>query len=263
MKILLVGDVVGSPGRRILKATVARLRREGAVHAVVANCENAASGSGLTAALGEEILGYGVDAITLGDHVWDQKDTAAYLARERRVVRPANLPGEFCPGHGWTSIQTELGPLVVVSLMARTFMRPCDCPFRCIDALLSGPVPRNTPVVVDFHGEATSEKIAIGWHLDGRVSAVVGTHTHVQTSDERVLPNGTAYITDLGMTGPRNSVIGREVQPVIRKFLSGMPARLEVPSLPAVLEGAIVEIDRTTGRAVRITRIREFEDGAE
>lgn len=260
MKILFVGDVVGSPGRRILQSVIRRYREENAVHAVVVNAENAAAGSGLTGALADEILNSGADVLTLGDHVWDQKDTGACLERERRVIRPANLPPGV-PGRGWTTVQTDLGPLTVVSLLGRVFLNPCDCPFRAADELLKGPLPRSGVVLVDFHAEATSEKICMGWYLDGRVSAVLGTHTHVQTSDARILPQGTAYLTDLGMTGPRDSVIGREIAPVTQRFVTGMPARFEVAKGPAVLEGALLDIDRTTGRAVSIRLVREVEHG--
>jgi 2',3'-cyclic-nucleotide 2'-phosphodiesterase len=260
MKILIVGDIVGSPGRRIFKLSVKRLRAAHGLHAVIANAENAAAGSGLTEALAGELFEAGADVLTLGDHVWDQKGTDAFLARERRVIRPANLP-EGCPGIGWTTVQTALGPLTVISLLGRVFLPPVDCPFRCVDALLKR-IPRGGPIVVDFHAEATSEKIAMGWHLDGRVSAMVGSHTHVQTSDERLLPGGTAYLTDLGMTGPRDSVIGREVAPVLRKFTTGMPSRFEVAKGPAVLEGVLLEADRTTARARAITRVRLTDDGS-
>lgn len=259
MKVLFVGDVVGSPGRRILKSVISRLKQAGEVHAVVVNAENAAAGNGITSALADELFGYGADLLTLGDHVWDQKDLPSYLERERRAVRPANLPPGV-PGRGWAIVQTDHGPLTVVSLLGRVFMDPCDCPFRAIDDLLKGPIPRNGIVAVDFHAEATSEKICMGWYLDGRVSAVVGTHTHVQTSDARILPQGTAYLTDLGMTGPRDSVIGRDIAPVTQRFVTGVPARFEVASGPAVLEGAVVDIDRTTGRAVSIRLVRETEN---
>ena len=259
MRILIVGDIVGSPGRRIFKTGVKRLRAACGLHAVIANAENAAAGSGITDALAAELFEAGADVLTLGDHVWDQKGIDVDLARERRMVRPANLPEE-CPGNGWTTVQTALGPLTVISLLGRVFMPPVDCPFRCVDALLKR-IPRGGPLVVDFHAEATSEKIAMGWHLDGRVSAVVGSHTHVQTSDERLLPGGTACLTDLGMTGPRDSVIGREVAPVLRKFITGMPSRFEVAKGPAVLEGVLLDADRTTGKAVAITRVRLTDDG--
>jgi metallophosphoesterase (TIGR00282 family) len=260
MKILFVGDIVGSPGRRIFKLVAKRLRAEQAVHAIVANAENAAAGSGITAALADELFEAGADLLSLGDHVWNQKGTDALLARERRIIRPANMP-DACPGHGWATVQTALGPLTVASLLGRVFVPPIDCPFACIDALLKRN-PAGGPLVVDFHAEATSEKIAMGWHLDGRVSAVLGSHTHVQTSDERLLPKGTAYLTDLGMTGPSQSVIGREIEPVLAKFTTGMPSRFEVAKGPAVLEGVLLDINRTTGRAQSITRIRRMDDGA-
>ncbi len=260
MKVLLVGDVVGSPGRRILKTVVARYRSEGLAHAIVVNAENAAGGNGITPELGREILDYGVDAITLGDHVWDQKGIGNWLDAEKRVVRPANLPPE-CPGRGCTVVRTPLGDLGVVALLGRVFMRPENgCPFHEADRLLSTVLPRNIPIVVDMHGEATSEKIAMGRHLDGRVAAVVGTHTHVQTSDARVLPGGTAYLTDLGMTGPYDSVIGREIGPVIGKFRTGIPVKFEVARGRAALEGALVDIDRENLRAKSISLIRELEE---
>lgn len=259
MKLLLVGDIVGNPGRRIFKTAVRHLRDKSAVHGVVANAENAAAGSGITAALAEELLEAGADLLTLGDHVWNQKEAAALLARDRRLIRPANMTSQ-APGHGWATVQTPLGPVVVVSLLGRVFMPPIDCPFAAIDALLPT-IPGGAPIIVDFHAEATSEKIAMGWHLAGRVAAVVGTHTHVQTNDAKILPGGTAYLTDLGMTGPVNSVIGRDIKPVLQKFTTGMPARFEVAKGPAALEGAIIELDRTSGRASAITPVRLCDDG--
>ena len=259
MKVLLVGDVVGSPGRRILRQVAARYRAEGLAHAIVVNAENAAGGNGITAEIGREILDYGVDALTLGDHTWDQRGIGAYLDAEKRVARPANFAAE-CPGRGYAIVRTPLGDLAVVSAIGRVFMRPDQgCPFHAVDELLSRVLPRNIPVVVDIHGEATSEKIALGWHLDGRVAAVVGTHTHVQTSDARVLPQGTAYLTDLGMTGPRDSVIGRDVPTVLQKFLTGMPVKMDVATGPAVLEGALVDIDPATRLARSIALVRETE----
>ncbi|MEI8242968.1 MAG: TIGR00282 family metallophosphoesterase [bacterium] len=256
MRVLVVGDIVGSPGRAVFKEVVARLRASGAVHAVVANAENAAAGNGITADLADELFHAGADVLTLGDHTWNQKDIEAYIAREKRLLRPANFAPN-CPGRGWVAVPTSQGPLTVINLVGRVFMPPADCPFRTVDALLAA-IPGGTPVLVDIHAEATSEKIAMGWHLDGRVAAVIGTHTHVQTSDEKLLPKGTAFITDIGMTGPVTSVIGREIEPVLRKFLTGMPARFDVAKGPAVLEGVILEIDRTTSRAIGIARVREL-----
>jgi len=255
MRVLVVGDIVGSPGRAVFKEVVARLRASGAVHAVVANAENAAAGNGITGELADELFKAGADVLTLGDHTWNQKDIETYIAREKRLLRPANF-APACPGRGWVTVQTSQGPLTVINLMGRVFLPPVDCPFRAVDALLTA-IPGGTPVLVDLHAEATSEKIAMGWYLDGRVAAVIGTHTHVQTSDEKLLPKGTAYITDLGMTGPTTSVIGREVEPVLRKFLTGMPSKFDVAKGPATLEGVIIEIDRVTTRAVGITRVRE------
>ncbi len=255
MKVLVVGDIVGSPGRRIFKQVVKRLRTENKVHAVVANAENAAGGSGITRELATELLEAGADVLTLGDHTWKQKGVESAFAGHKALVRPANYPAE-CPGKGWITVQTSQGPLSVVNLLGRVFMPPIDCPFRCVEAILPK-LPGGAPVLVDFHAEATSEKIAMGWFLDGKVAAVVGSHTHVQTSDERLLPQGTAYLTDLGMTGPADSVLGRDVAAVLRKFLSGMPTRLEVAKGPVVLEGALLEIDRLTGVAQAIERFRE------
>lgn len=257
MKILLVGDIVGSPGRRIFRDAVKCLRDENAVQAVIANGENAAAGNGITLALADELFKAGADAITLGDHVWGQKELETTIGGERRLVRPQNVP-PGTPGQGCVTVQTACGPLAVVNLLGRVFMNPADCPFRAMDALLKT-LPRNVPVLVDFHAEATSEKIAMGFYLDGRVAAVFGTHTHVQTNDAMLLPKGTAYMTDLGMTGPYLSVIGREIEPVLKKFTTGVPAKFDVAKGPCVLEGAILDLDRASGRAVSITpyRIRE------
>lgn len=257
MKVLLVGDIVGSPGRRVFKDVARRLRDEHAVHAVVANGENAAAGNGITLALAEELFKAGADVVTLGDHVWGQKELEATISGEKRLLRPVNVP-PGTPGQGHAMVQTSLGPFVVVNLLGRVFMNPADCPFRAMDALLKT-LPCNVPVVVDFHAEATSEKIAMGHYLDGRVAAVIGTHTHVQTSDAMLLPKGTAYMTDLGMTGPMHSVIGREIAPVLKKFTTGIPAKFEVAGGPAVLEGAVLEIDRQSGRAVSIVPYRYRE----
>jgi len=258
MKILCIGDIVGSPGRRVFKTEVTRLRQEGAVDAVIVNAENAAGGRGITANIARELFDAGADAITLGDHVWDQKETPGLLEQEKRMTRPANLPS-VCPGRGWTRVSTPLGEIVVMNLMGRVFMQPAPCPFEKADELLNGPIPRNAIIICDFHAEATSEKIAMGWHLDGRVAAVFGTHTHVQTSDAKVLPKGTGYITDLGMTGPINSVIGREVEPVMRKFTTGMPSFFTVASGQSVMEGCLFDIDRKTLRAKSAKAVRYFE----
>lgn len=257
MNVLVVGDIVGSPGRRVFKSVARRLRESGAVHAIIANAENAAAGNGITPDLADELFKAGADVLTLGDHTWNQKGIEAYIPQQRQLLRPANF-AKGCPGNGWTTVQTSLGPLTVINLIGRVFMPPAECPFLTADALLKA-IPAGSPVIVDMHAEATSEKIALGWYLDGRVSAVLGSHTHVQTSDGRILPNGTACLTDLGMTGPSASVLGRAVEPVLRKFITGMPTKFDVAEGPAVLEGAIVSIDRSTRKAVSIAVVREVE----
>ena len=254
MKILFIGDVVGNPGRRVLRHELKRLRDELGLGAVVANAENAAAGSGLTAALAEEVFNAGVDAITLGDHTWGQKEFAGQIGALERVVRPANYPAE-CPGHGWCMVTTPIARFAVVNVMGRVFMQPVDCPFKAVDRVLAE-IPKDVPVFVDLHAEATSEKITFAHYVDGRVAAVVGTHTHVQTSDATILPNGTAYITDLGMTGPYISSLGRDLKPVTRKFITGMPGRFEVAAGPCVLEGAVIDLDVQTRRAVSIEAFR-------
>lgn len=260
MKILWTGDIVGSPGRRIFKNVVKELRDKGEVQAVICNAENSAAGSGITDAIAKELLDAGADVLTLGDHVWNQKGTDAFLAREKRVLRPANLPS-VCPGVGVTTVQTALCPVTVISVLGRVFMQPAECPFLTCDALISKLSPANGPVFVEIHAEATSEKIALGRYLDGRVAAVAGTHTHVPTNDAHILPKGTAYITDLGMTGPEESVIGREIPPVLKKFTTGMPARFEVAKGPAVLQGVIIDIDRATAKVNSISPYIRRDDG--
>ena len=255
MKILCVGDVVGEPGRRAFRAVVPAMRAAGEVSAVVVNAENAAGGRGITAAIAAELFAAGADAITLGDHTWDQRDAAAFLSHDRRAVRPANYPPK-CPGRGWTLVSAPAGTFAVANLLGRVFMGPADDPFAAVDALLAGPVPRDVPLVVDFHAEATSEKIAMGWHLDGRAAAVFGTHTHVQTADAKVLPKGTGYVTDVGMTGPVVSVIGREVEPVLAKFTTGMPAKFDVAKGPVALDGCVFDIDPATRRCRSATLVR-------
>lgn len=258
LKVLHVGDIVGSPGRGIFARVVHRLRAEKQVDLVIANAENAAAGRGLTPALAEELFAAGADALTLGDHAWDQKEILPYLDRETRIVRPANFaPG--CPGRGFATVDTPAGRFAVLSLIGRVFMPPADCPFRTADELLKRHAQAGVPVFVEMHAEATSEKIAIGRYLDGRVASVVGTHTHVQTSDEAILPGGTAYVTDLGMTGPKDSVLGRDLDSVLKKFITGLPTKFEVAEKDVALEGVLLHIDPRTGRAAKIKRLRERE----
>ncbi|MCL1921547.1 MAG: TIGR00282 family metallophosphoesterase [Kiritimatiellaeota bacterium] len=257
MKILLVGDIVGNPGRRVFCEVVRRLRDENAVQVVIANAENAAAGNGITVPLAHDLFNAGADVLTLGDHAWGQRELESTIAGEKRLLRPLNFSA-CAPGQGSVTIQTSLGPLSVANIVGRVFMTPADCPFRAIDAELKK-LPANAPIIVDFHAEATSEKIAMGHYLDGRAAAVVGTHTHVQTNDASILPKGTAYISDLGMTGPYVSVIGREIAPVTKRFTTGVPAKFEVAAGPCVLEGAILDLNTATRKAVSITpfRVRE------
>ena len=257
MKVLMIGDVVGSPGRNIFKREVPRLRRELGLAAVIVNAENAAAGSGITAALAKEFLEAGADAVTLGDHTWGQKEFPGQIGSVDRLVRPANYPSD-CPGKGWTLVTLPTCQIAVVNVQGRVFMNPVDCPFKTMDRILNE-IPKNVPVFVDFHAEATSEKITLGYYLDGRVTAVCGTHTHVQTSDTLVLPKGTAYLTDLGMTGPYVSSIGRDLKPVTRRFITGMPSRFDVADGPCVLEGAVIDFDPATkvSSAIETVRIRE------
>jgi len=252
----MVGDIVGCPGRRAFAEGVARLREAGEADFVVANAENAAGGKGLTGRLAEELLAAGADVLTMGDHTWDQKELAAYLAHENRVLRPANFP-PGCPGRGVITVEAGWGKITVLNLVGRVFMGPADCPFRTAQAVLDKGACLGRIILVDFHAEATSEKVVMGRLLDGRVSGVVGTHTHVQTSDEAVLPGGTAYLTDLGMTGPKESALGRELESVTGMVLTGMPAKFKVARNDVTIEGAVIEIDRKSGKALNIKRVRE------
>jgi len=254
----MIGDVVGSPGRRILKREVPRLRAELHLDAVIANVENCAAGSGVTAALANEFLQNGVDALTLGDHTWGQKEFAGQIDSCMNLVRPANFAAE-CPGRGWRLVTLPTWRFAVVNMQGRVFMQSAvDCPFKTMDRVLNE-IPKDVPVFVDFHAEATSEKITLGHYLDGRVTALVGTHTHVQTSDAYVLPKGTAFLTDLGMTGPYLSSIGRDLKPVTRRFVTGMPGRFDVAEGPCTLEGAVVTFDGATKKALSIETVRVRE----
>ncbi len=260
MRILVIGDIVGRPGRRAVAALVPGLRRELRLDIVVANGENMAAGRGITVKTAKEVFAGEVDVITSGNHIWAQQEVIPYLDTEAPVLRPANYP-EGVPGRG----MVRFAGLTVINLMGRTFMYEIDDPFRAADRLLEAVEP-GTPVLVDMHGEATSEKVAMGWYLDGRVSAVVGTHTHVPTADQRIFPKGTAFVCDAGMCGPRDSVIGVEVEPVIRKFLTGMPARFTVAekSKMVVFNSVLVDIDDATGKARAIERVdREWEQHGE
>jgi len=256
MRVLLVGDIVGKPGRNAFTQVAARLKNEGRVDFIIANGENAAAGRGPTPEIANALLNAGADVVTLGDHAWDSKEMVAGIDMEDRIIRPANFP-KSAPGKGWVRVETPEGPLVVWQLICRVFMQPSyDCPFQMAERMLKGELSSDSVIFLDFHGEASSERMAMGRFLDGRVSTVFGTHTHCQTSDETVFPNGTAYITDLGMTGPKDSVLGREVEPVVKKFLTGVPHKFDVAKGNPTLEGAIVDVDMKTGKANGIERIR-------
>jgi metallophosphoesterase (TIGR00282 family) len=251
----MVGDVVGSPGRDVLKRCVALLREQHHVDACIANGENAAGGFGLTAQTAEEMFSSGVDFITGGNHIFDKRDFAEYLENSDRVIRPANYP-PTTPGRGAGTFAVNGVTVGVLNLMGRTFMPPVDDPFRCADAYVSDLRARTPVVIVDVHAEATSEKVALGRYLDGRVSALVGTHTHVQTADEQILPGGTAYLSDLGMTGPTEGIIGMESRAVLDRFLTGLSERFSVQrNGPRQFCGAVVSIDPISGKASEIKRI--------
>ncbi|HET7841250.1 MAG TPA: TIGR00282 family metallophosphoesterase [Terriglobia bacterium] len=257
MKILFIGDIFGQPGRRIVKEALPALREEFAPDLILANGENAAAGFGITPGLVEELLDLGIAVLTSGNHIWDRKEITPYLTEhpDGRLLRPANYPSE-APGRGLHVGNTHEGvEYAVMNLQGRVFMAPLECPFRTADNLLRTIPPSAKIRIVDIHAEATSEKLAMGWYLDGRVTAVLGTHTHIPTADEMVLPGGTAYITDLGMSGPYDSVIGIEKETVIKKFLDQMPARFEVASGDVRLCGVLIEADPETGRAVSIQRV--------
>lgn len=256
MKILMVGDIVGEPGRKIFAGTVKKFREEGLVDFVVANGENAAGGKGITGAIAEELLSAGADVITLGDHTWDRREVVNYLQTSENVIRPANFPPGSA-GKGFITVDSAWGPVMVINLIGRVFMQSHDCPYRTVDSILENHRGLGSVVIVDIHAEATSEKVVMGRYLDGRVSCVAGTHTHVQTSDEQVLPGGTGYITDLGMTGPKDSAIGRDLKSVTSMLLTGMPHHFKVATGNVMLEGVIVDVDPETGRASGIKRVRE------
>ncbi len=267
LNILCIGDVVGRPGRHVLSHALPRLVRERDVDCVIANVENAAGGSGLTASLYEKFARYGIDVQTLGDHAFKRGDIFPVLQKSERLIRPANMPSH-APGRGATVFVTEKGPsIAVMTVLGRLYMKPpTDCPYAAVDRWLSALPPNVRIVVVEIHGEVTAEKVAMGWHLDGRASIVFGTHTHIPTADERVLPNGTAYITDLGMTGPYDSVLGRRKDRVVSTLLTGIPSAFEVATGDVRLCGILVRIDAESGRAQSIERIcvpDTFPDGGE
>jgi len=270
VKILFIGDIVGQPGRRAVAELLPQLRRQHALDFVIANGENSAGGSGITPKTAEEIFSAGVDVITSGDHLWDQKEVMELLANEKRFLRPLNYPADV-PGRGSGVFGCSVRPvaelsshrldatfqIAVLNAQGRTFMPPLENPFLLALDEVKRLRQQTKIIFVDFHAEATSEKIAFARMLDGQVSVVVGTHTHVQTADEQIFPSGTAYLTDAGFTGPHESVLGREIEPVLKRFLTGMPQRFEVAKNRVLLHGAVIEIDDASGKALKIQRVSE------
>jgi metallophosphoesterase (TIGR00282 family) len=253
VNLLFIGDIFASPGRRIVADHLQDIVSTNQIDLVIANGENAAGGFGITPAIAEDLLALGIDVLTSGNHVWDKRDLYDYLDRQPRLVRPANYPN--APGRGMVTVLSRTGiPCAVLNLQGRTYMPSTDCPFRTADRLLSELDAGVKVRFVDFHAEVTSEKIAMGWYLDGRVSAVVGTHTHVPTADTRILPGGTAYQTDCGMTGPYQSVIGVDTGIVLQRFLTSLPVRMEAARGGAELHAVIIDIDELTGRARAVRR---------
>ena len=263
MKILFIGDIFGKPGREIARRAIPALISRHGLDLVVANVENSAAGFGVTGDIADTILEYGVDVMTSGNHVWDKKEVLDYIGRQPKLLRPANFPAGV-PGRGSYLARTRTGePVGVLNLMGRVFMTPLDDPFALALREIESLKAKARVVFVDFHAEATSEKVSMGWHLDGRVTAIVGTHTHIQTADERVLPKGTAYITDVGMTGPRDSVIGVAIDAAVGRFLTAMPTKFESAAGPARLNAVIVTADPATGRATSIERLNMSEQEVE
>ncbi|MFZ0519751.1 MAG: TIGR00282 family metallophosphoesterase [Candidatus Acidiferrales bacterium] len=255
MKILFIGDIVGSPGRKIVHDRLADILTQRGMDLCIANGENSASGFGITPRLAEELFASGIEVITGGNHIWDRKEILDFFPHEPRLIRPANFPNGS-PGKGHYVGEARNGVrYAVANLQGRTFMTPLEDPFRAAERELAAIPPEVKVIIVDMHAEATSEKQAMGWFLDGKVSAVLGTHTHVATADNRVLPGGTAYITDVGMTGPHDSVIGMEKKPIVQRFLDSMPAKFTVAENDVQMNTVQIEVDETTGRATAIERV--------
>ena len=255
MKILFVGDIFGKSGRDVARRAIPVLLERRGIEFVIANVENSAAGFCVTGDVAETILSYGVDVMTSGNHVWDKKEVLEYIPRQPKLLRPANFPAGV-PGRGTFLGRTRTGqPIGVINLMGRVFMTPLDDPFAAALKEIESLRAKTRIIFVDFHAEATSEKIAMGWHLDGRVTAVVGTHTHVQTADERILPKGTAYQTDVGMTGPHDSIIGVTIDAALGRFLNAMPARFEAATGPGRLNAVEITADASSGKATRIERL--------
>ncbi|MFD0616791.1 TIGR00282 family metallophosphoesterase [Paenibacillus sp. GCM10027629] len=258
MKVLFIGDIVGNTGRKALKYMLPQLKDKYNPHIIIANGENAAGGKGITGAIAREFYDMGIHGLTMGNHTWDNKEIFEFIDDDQRIIRPANYP-EGTPGRGWMTVKANGKELTVINMQGRTFLPPIDCPFKKADEILDQ-VKKKSCIFFDFHAETTSEKIAMGWYLDGRVSVMVGTHTHVQTNDDMILPEGTAYITDVGMVGSKEGVLGVNREAVLHKFKTQLPVRFTVDEGKWMFHAVYVEIDESTGRATRIEKIRRYED---
>jgi len=257
MKILVIGDIVGKPGRDAIRGLLPGLKKEYSLDFVIANAENSSGGSGITQKTAQELFDAGVHVLTSGDHIWKKREIFEYIAGEKRVLRPLNYPAG-APGEGAAVFTADNGvPVAVINVNGRVFMDPIEHPFHETDKALAKVSPLAKVIIIDMHAEATSEKVALGWYVDGRASAVVGTHTHIQTADERILPRGTGYLTDAGMTGPYDSVIGRKVEDVLERFLTGLPARFEVAQENVQLHGVVITVDEQTGRTRALERVQK------
>jgi len=256
LKILFIGDVVGNPGRKTVKEMIPKIKKEYGIDFCIANCENAAGGSGITYVVAQELYKSGIDGITMGNHTWSKKEILNFIESDPKIVRPANFPRET-PGTGSTILEKDKLKLGLINVQGRVYMSAADCPFKAAERELETLKKQVKVVIVDIHAEATSEKCALAWYLDGRASCVFGTHTHVQTADERILPNGTAYLTDVGMTGPYEGIIGMDRDIIIKKFILHMPERFELAQGKVQFNAVVVDVDERTGRTNSIVRINK------
>ena len=254
--VFFIGDVIGEPGRKALFLSLSKMIDKKKVDLVIANGENASGGFGITGKIAGKLYSYGVDCITTGNHVWRNKEIFKFISEDPKLIRPANYP-KGTPGKGWIIVEKNEVKIAVLNLLGRVFMEPLECPFKTAHKEVSILRKQTKIILIDFHGEATSEKVAMGWYMDGMVSAVIGTHTHVQTADERVLPDGTAYITDIGMTGPFDSIIGMKKENALRKFVTMLPTKFSVAENDIRINGVVITIEKETGRALMIERINE------
>lgn len=257
MKFLIIGDIVGRMARNILKTQLTNIIENNEIQFVIANGENASGGNGLTYKNAQELFSYGIDVITMGNHVWDKKEITQYIDEETRLVRPSNYPSP-CPGRGYTIINKNNIKIGIINLSGRVFLNPLDCPFKTFEKDYNHLKTNTDIIILDFHGEATAEKVAMGWFVDGKISLIYGTHTHIQTADEKILTKGTGYITDIGMTGPYYSVLGIDRDIIIEKFITQRPIRFEIASGPIEINGIIVEINEKNGKCLKIERFNQI-----